>query len=374
MKTRLLIGLWLALCYFNESFGYTLSGTTLVCKGETATYCVDYYGCTPISWGAGGDMVILSNYCVQVTWTTTGTKHVTATSQWMQIQGCNDNFDLDLIVTVNDRPSGPTVSTNNGNSEICSDDSWSYSATLTGYSTSYGYDWYATGGLLINGSSSSSGSPIHTSTNSVTVTPGTGYGDCSIYVRLNNGNNCPGAYGYLARQVGPYSSSQFYINGPSSACPGAGLNFSPSLATTPVTGFQWSAPGDWSPTSSTSQNFYSTVPWSFSGGVVALQLQNRCGWTGSPSTKYVGSMSCFGFMASPNPTTSSIEITDATGGATLEDGVVAQLTNDRGKIVAESRSKDGSVILNTENVPDGLYILEVSKGSQVETKRIFVHH
>jgi len=60
----------------------------------------------------------------------------------------------------------PTISSNNNNSEICHGESYDYICTPpNGYPIYYGFDWYATGGLLINGTSYSLANPFHTTSN-----------------------------------------------------------------------------------------------------------------------------------------------------------------------------------------------------------------
>ncbi len=185
------------------------SGNTNVCSssGGTYGYQLDISCQYPATWTLSGGGTIQSsgvgspyNYSyVSVAWNASGTWTLTAT----QSVACSPSAQYQLNITVSILPGTPTISSNSSHSEICTGESWVLTSNLSGYPTNYGYDWYASGGVLINGLNSSSSTPIHTSSNSVTITPASANGTCNIFSRLNNGNSCPSNYASFSFQVGP---------------------------------------------------------------------------------------------------------------------------------------------------------------------------
>ena len=302
-------------------FGQEIIGHQNVCKGETWGYGISgsYTTCNDFHWTTNGGSGSLTAYdlsgvkSVSVEWIQVGTW--TLFGDASSTIGCSDPFfHGSIVVHVLDKPNPPTISKDNSYSEICSNDTWTFTSTESGYPTNYGYDWFTSSGLLVNGVSASSGSPLHTTSNSVTITPGSAYGPSTVSVRMNNTTDCPSEYVSSPFQVGPYNSNQFSISGPSSGCPNQVLDFTSSYINSDITDYQWSVPGGWSYSGQGTPYFHVTLPFDFSGGAVTLRLQNRCGLTGSPAVNSLYSSGCFApiapsdITAYPNPVTSKLEI------------------------------------------------------------------
>jgi hypothetical protein len=361
-----------------------VTGEVNPCQTSTYTYTLAGETCLPVQWSTTSGTVYSTGnkYVVNVVFSSTGSQSVTALTLG-QAPGCNTYLET-LYVNVKIKPGTPTLTKSSSNTELCTGESWTLTASLSGYSTSYGYDWFTVGAgtLLLDGSTGSESSPLHTTNNQVTLTPGSAYATCAVYVRMNNYIDCPSAYAAFNVQLGPYSNSQFVIYGPSSACPNSGLSFTPSLSGYPVTGYAWSAPSGWSPSTSSSQNFYTNSSSTFYGGVITLQLQNRCGWTGSPATQYLSSSpSCSGggyyrTTASPNPASESISITptEESGLLQLPLGTIVQLYDGTGSLVKTAIEVGGLLSLDVRNVTPGLYYVKVLDGLQITTKQVQVVH
>lgn len=283
--------------------------------------------------------------------------------------------------------SNPIISSTNSNSEICSGESYTYTCvTPSGYPTDYGFDWYAMGGLLINGTSTSLSNPFHSTSNSVTVsaTPGS-YGTGAVFVRMNSSPSCnPSNYVYLTKQVGPFSSSQFSISGPSELCPNTSEWYLSNYIDTSITSYQWS----WS-SAFTSQSGQGT-PYlgvttviNFSGGAITLRIGNRCGLTGSPAIKYITAASCFGnsnYNVSPNPANEVLIIIEESYSEEQQsilgeplDAKVA-LVNNRSQVILQGDLKKGKLELDVAKVPSDLYILRISLKEKVVTKQVMILH
>ncbi|MBY0435552.1 MAG: hypothetical protein K2U26_15730 [Cyclobacteriaceae bacterium] len=103
---------------------------------------------------------------------------------------CNRDSDLSNEITITRPvPGNHSISKNTSNYEICSGESWTITCNSS-YGTNYGYDWFVSysgsgSGVLLNGVSTSSSSPLFTSNNSVTLTTSGGFGTFFVNVRLN---------------------------------------------------------------------------------------------------------------------------------------------------------------------------------------------
>ncbi len=276
----------------------------------------------------------------------------------------------------------PTISDNNPYSEICNGDAWTYTAVLPdGYPINYGFDWYATGGLKINGQSTSSSSPLHTTSNSVTVTaPSSAYGTAYVYVRTNNNDCDPSNYVNSQTQAGPYSSSQFSISGPSSVCPGNTASYLSTFIDPGITNYQWGWSGFTYQSGQGTPYLGVYAPYNFNGGSVTLRLQNRCGLTGSPAYKYVYKGYCgYGFTVNPNPafTELTIQIESPEDQMDIfqsseENTVELLLTDEAGLIVIRKKLVKRKEIIDVSTLkPDVYYIKIFINNNQIDkTKRI----
>lgn len=383
LKTVLLSGLLMccSVLLYAQVPSYIIGATT-VCRGDGVNYTLNTSTCHYVQWsmGGGGSGVPTQNGAnLGALWTTAGVFTLNAYVPGGGA-GCFDpTFNLSVQVTVIDKPGLPSLTRNSSNSELCGSESWTFTATTSGYSSSYGYDWYVTGGGLINGSTSSPSIIIHTTSNQVTFTAGSGYGYNTIYARLNNTVACPSPWANFSTQLGPYNSDQFNIGGPSNACSGTNLSFNSSLGGPPVTGYLWNAPSGWSQTTSSSASFNTTTPWGFSGGAVVLRLQNRCGWTGSPDVKYISSGGCFMRMAtsSPNPASAFVELSETNEqgeSGPISEGTTVQVFDKAGTLQRTHVVKTKGTQLDVSDLPDGLYFLRFKAGSETITRQVVVQH
>jgi hypothetical protein len=266
----------------------------------------------------------------------------------------------------------PTYVFTNNSPEICNGDGSMLLTTLlpAGYPGNFGFDFYATGGILINGQTTTSTTPFHGTNSAAVVTvPGTVYGTQNVRVRLNNLSCPPSNYVGFTKKVGPYSSSEFSILGPSAVCANQVADFLSSLIGGGVIGYQWSAPSGWSNSGQGTPYFSVSVPSPFFGGAITLRLQNRCGWTNTPYVLNL-SNSCFGFAASPNPADETLVITDLD--PTQEAS--ATLVDKNNKNVTTATSKEGKIELDVSDVPNGQYILLVQQKEKAQTQQIVINH
>lgn len=278
------------------------------------------------------------------------------------------------IPYANDAPGVVLLTKNNSYLEFCVGESFIYTATPPSpYPTNFGFDWYASDGLLINGSATSVGAPVHTTTNSITVsTTGQAYGTKSVSVRLNNTTCTPGRWNIQEIKVEVYSNSEFSIIGPSTVCPNTAVDFSSSIIGGSVIGYQWSAPSGWSNSGQGTPYFSISVPPDYSGGqAVTLRLQNRYGLTNTPYVLQLASGIC-GFSASPNPASNMLVVSDLN----LEESETAEATliGKNNKVVSQGTAKDNKIELDVSKVPNGQYVLVVNYKGKAETKNIVVNH
>lgn len=265
---------------------------------------------------------------------------------------------------------------NNGYQEFCPGESFTYVANPPagyGYPTNFGFDWYADSGLLINGSSSSSSSPVHTATNTVTITAQPqSYGPKYVHARLNNLNCVPGAYGWSETRVGVYNSNEFTINGPSSVCLNSTADYASSYIAPDVTDYVWSAPSGWSYWGQGTPYFSVSVPWYWNGDeAITLRLGNRCGYTNTPFVLWLNSGYC-GFSMSPNPASSTVTITDiaVTDGETAE----ATLFDKNNDALRKALYKNGKIEFDVSELPNGKYIVLVNYKGKAESKSLLIKH
>ena len=365
-------------------------GTGQVCPNQQYSYQLTGIneGCTQFEWFAThGHVDGLNGAIAYVTWSPGYTSGSISC-----IPNC-DSTQYDKLVLIGQLPTPPTISKNSSNFEICSTESWTLTCN-SNYGTSYGYDWYISyasppggSGVLLDGSSFGSGSPLHTQNNTVTLTAPSGYGDFFASVRLSpTYPACPSSYVNFEGQAGVLNSSQFGISGPSALCPNSTGSFN---ALTPyaqgITDFTWGTPSEITIQSGqgTSTLGVGTTS-SFTGGVVVLRLSNRCGMTGSPATKFVAQGSCFMMTISPNPSTRSVQLkisdlnqSGETGGMAntrLSKPARVSLLNQAGREVWSSTEYESSFNIDVTNIPNGEYYLKVTNGAEKLVERILIAH
>jgi len=242
--------------------------------------------------------------------------------------------------------------------------------------------------MLINGVSSSSTSPVHTTANTATLSANSGsYGNAYIYVRVNNTQCAPSAYANLQTQVGPYSSSQFSISGPSTACPNTTVSYLSTYIDPSITNYQWGWSGFASGSGQGTPYLSVSTGYNFTSGTITLRLGNRCGLTGSPSIKFVNKPYCsggYGFALSPNPTseTLTIAVVDEQSGIALteeqlpteSDQTLVALVNNRSRVVSSGYLSKGKISFDVSGLPNGLYVVKITAEEKVTSKQIIIKH
>jgi len=256
--------------------------------------------------------------------------------------------------------------------EYCNNETFTLTANVpAGYASNFGFDWYATPTVTINGSSPTQASPLHTTSNSVSVTiPGSNFGPQTIAVRMNNLSCTPSNYVSVNKRVGPYSNSEFTIIGPSTICANQVADFRPNFITPDLTGYQWSAPAGWSNTGQGTPYFSVSVPAPATNGAITLRLQNRCGLTNTPYVLNLTPGTCFSFTYSPNPATETLQIQHLSP----NEEASATLIDKNNRVFAIEKSNNGKIEIDLSRVPNGLYILTIKQHGDSESKRIIVSH
>jgi hypothetical protein len=269
-------------------------------------------------------------------------------------------------------PPNPTLTKSSSNYEICNGESWTITASSS-FPSNYGYDWYITygigggSGVLIDGQTTSSSSPRHTSTNQVTLSAPSGYGTFFVSCRLNNLGGCTSGYVNFQGQAGTYSSSQFSINGPSSLCPNSSDSYVSGYIGYDILDYKWgwssgfvSASGQGTPYLNVS------TAYDFSSGVISLQLQNRCGYTGSPKTLFVSSGYCGYYLtASPNPASSTLNLTVTKNNepANPDKPIPARLVDSNNITVWAGTISEKNASIDVSSFKAGTYYLKFMDGT-----------
>ena len=353
---------------------------------------------------------------VSYRWTATGTgwTHSSGSQPWItasntiELQPQGDPTDDGLIaveidlgcrtvrqtyraVYTDPPPPAPAVTASNGSQPLCIGDAITFTSTPhPDVQTWVGFDWFATGGLLVNGVSASSSSPVKTydETATITVPSGTPSGFAYVYARLNQGRCAPSAYGGTIKWVGVISSSQFSISGPTTVCPNTVQSYSSTFIDPSITNYQWAWSGGFSSSSGQGTPYLDVyVPSNFTSGSITLRLGNRCGLTGSPAYVVVYSGSCYGnysFTASPNPANRKLTVTasEAEGEDTSAkkkdrvdlNKITFALINEKLEKVKTGKVANGKLEWDTSELPNGNYYLHIIQPDQVFLYRILINH
>ncbi|MEP6738478.1 MAG: T9SS type A sorting domain-containing protein [Chryseolinea sp.] len=268
----------------------------------------------------------------------------------------------------------PTVTFSTNNAEICASENFQYLNVTTppGYPATYGLDYYATGGVLVNNVANTSAvAPYHTTNTSVTFQVGINvYGIQDFRVRMND-LNCPASpYVGYQKRIGVYNSQDISITGYSTICPNQTAFFGCSPIGPDVLGFQWTAPNGWSNSGSTSPSFAVTAPSSFSYSAITLRYQNRCGWTNMPRVYNLSRGNCFAFNVSPNPTTSTVSVTDLDPESETSVALIDKNNSNQKTVTRKAKNID----LDVSDVPNGIYFVMIKQNDVKETHQIVVKH
>jgi hypothetical protein len=273
-------------------------------------------------------------------------------------------------------PLSPGIGRNSYNFELCDNESVQYVATPpSGLPTNFGFDWYTTDGLLVNGTAATENSPVAVSTTNVaTISPKPGaYGHQWVFVRTHKAGCAASIWAHMETRVGPYSNQEFYITGPQYICPNSAADFNSSYIDYDILDYQWSAPDGWSSSGQGSPYFHVSIPpWVYGyDNAITLRLGNRCGYTNTPFVYPVYTDFC-GWMVSPNPASSTLTITEL--GAKDDEKAEATLIDKQKNKLKTAKFKEGKIEMDVSNVPNGQYVIILKYKDRTESKNVMIQH
>ena len=180
--------------------------------------------------------------------------------------------------------------------------------------------------------------------------------------------------------MGPYSSSNYPITGPSSAPCRQYVYYSiPTLAG--VSSINWVWPSGWTYISGqNTANLALQTGTTGSGGIIGAQVVNICLNPGSYATMYTSVTGICGYslFVSPNPATgeATIELVSDTketlaGGTEWEFEVYDSM---KGMKEKKTNIKTAQTKINTSSWKDGVYIVRAKIGDEVITEKLVVKH
>lgn len=180
--------------------------------------------------------------------------------------------------------------------------------------------------------------------------------------------------------VGPYSSTNYPITGPSSAPCRQYVYYSiPSLEN--VFSINWVWPSGWTYVSGQGTRYLALQTGTTgSGGIVGVQVVNTCGSPGSYATMYTSVFGTCGYSlsVSPNPATGEATI-ELVGNSkeTLAVGTEWDLEvydSMQGMKEKKTNIKTTQTKINTFGWKDGVYIVRAKIGDEVISEKLVVKH
>jgi hypothetical protein len=195
--------------------------------------------------------------------------------------------------------------------------------------------------------------------------------------------------------TGPYSSSNYPINGPSSVQCSTNVYYSiPPLAG--VTSINWVYPSSWTYISGqNSQNLTLRTGQSGSGGSVMVGVDNTCGHSGSYSSKYtnVYGTCTYNLIVTPNPASDEIKIEipeeqlitesidDQTGDITQNYSTTEEphsyrvtIIDDYGKSYVNVEKYSKTFTLPVQHLKNGNYFITIIEGSHIYSSALIINH
>lgn len=168
---------------------------------------------------------------------------------------------------------------------------------------------------------------------------------------------------------GPYGSSNYPIQGPSTVCKNQYVYVNTPSDLTGTTGINWLWPSSWQYVSGQGTRFLALRTTNLSStGVVSVQVNNACG-QGSYSTKTIYVSSCGTFAMYPNPASEELVVEPMDlpeDNRTAEVGVY-NLSGEL-KVLKQFNSKS-SIVIPIRELPNGEYVLKLTVGKYVATER-----
>tara|TARA_R110002096_G_scaffold91022_2_gene206082 strand:- start:6577 stop:7674 length:1098 start_codon:yes stop_codon:yes gene_type:complete len=312
-----------------------LYGGTSTCTGSGT----DFYGKVSISWnGAMTDETRLSTWLGKgSSWTTTNTIGI----PYLALEFYPVCYSPGKIMTLYNAPSsGSTIV-------------WSTSSNIT-----------ITGGQGTASLSFRAANSTVSGWGTVTATlTGQGTGGCT-----------PKMFSQSIWVGKPNNASA--ISGSSSVYSGSSYSYSVSSAGGGAAAqYLWTWPSGWSgPSSTTATSAYATA--GSSSGYVTVTPSNLCG-NALSSSKYVTANACGGcrqITISPNPSEKEAFINVLSENETQEEVCDYKVFDLNGKLVAmfESVVSSDPRIINTSNLPNGIYIVHVVVNDKIIPHRLLV--
>jgi hypothetical protein len=221
------------------------------------------------------------------------------------------------------------------------------------------------------------------------VSPVSGTGLSATLSRISNGNvtlqyNIPSCQASAGRsfKVGPYSSSDYPIQGPDHA--GCGQDVYYSIPDLPgATSINWTWPAAWTYLNGQGTRYLALRTGSHSG-TVAVGVNNPCGISGSYATKHTSVSGCFfQFTASPNPVDAELTITynetseqrQAAGYRDhFENEIEVALIDNKQTKKHSVRTTKKKLTISTKEIERGMYILHIVTREHEEKHQIVVSH
>lgn len=218
------------------------------------------------------------------------------------------------------------------------------------------------------------------------VTQSSGSGSTASFSKVSNGdavitfkNGCYNLQSYSFR-LGPYSSSNYQISGPSSAqCNSYAYYSIPSLPG--ATSINWVWPSGWVYVSG--QNTSNLTLRPKSSGVVSVGVNNGCGQSGSYATKFTAVYGYCGYSALtiyPNPTSNEVTVSFigeatsliATDEVLLESEYELKLVDKNQKVFFEGISRNAVFKIPTDGFPSGIYLLNISSKEGIIQRQLMI--
>lgn len=174
---------------------------------------------------------------------------------------------------------------------------------------------------------------------------------------------------------GQYSSSNYPVSGPSTACPNQFVYYSTNNLPN-ATNFHWIWPSNWTYVSGQGTAYLALYTGN-STGVVGVRVDNNCGIGGSMATKltYINSCGSFNFSVSPNPSTDYIQISPDESNlidsdSDSEEPIEVILFDQGQQAVFRTKAERLDLRIPVSNLQNGYYYLNIYRKNKVAQKRI----
>lgn len=314
-----------------------LHGGPSVCSGSQLW---DYYGSFDVSWTGGGT-------------------NATRLSNWLD----PSNTGAVTTTTTNIALLTPAIT---GDDIVCTT---SNLYTITNLPLGATVQWQATpAGVVTINTPTSPQTTLTKNSNGIITLTATISNACGGQITVQKNNI----------RVGGFSSSDYPISGPSSACNNQTVYFSTNDLPG-ATNYQWTWSSSWTYVSGQGTRYLALRTGGTTGSfAVTVRVANACDAGGSPAVKIVQVNNCgFSFTASPNPSTGSVTV--STNSRTLSetntppDRIYQLKVTDQNGNVKKQFSYSGGVTtatINLNNLIAGIYTIQAYNGSGWSSQQI----